>query len=659
MKNRLFMVLLGFSLYICADSQQDMDDALKKLEDGVWNGAGDMINGMGQSFGIVPSEYVYSFIVWNDTPYPICVLREDVINFMGATFDGKIEDNNPPLLLPFNNTGDKFYNKHLLFTVWLLTDSLDKPFFNGWEKAIQILATINPVASTLDIMIDTKIFKDFLATAIGVVFGPVIHESLKKYSIMNKMISLQEFKKEDYYYYRAYYDSSGMSSEYLGALQKTDDFVGIFFNNAEVFVILDFIKDDQQYSITMAPGSFSLLQSNTNKTNSIRPATLLTSDKKPSRVFNFRQAYNNNPIAKIPIAPEAIATVVCDNTDPKHPKCTPGPSKTYTYEVFNDHGQYVVGMQGLSIGRFHQPIPADKNINTPVVRDINPCECHLWVQSAAQFNNAQSKDKQSSSVALDLPSEQIWVYYQTKDYTFKQKVAPGTVLDFTLVRPQIAEKQAWLYVVSLATNDDAKAQAFLSRLASGKIGVGATSSQIQDFTISDNLSKILNNPLPNQNGIINDQAGSGINGVVLLVDGFLPRGVGSGPYYYTIAPVLLMPDQLSMMATSYTLSVASLPDPQKVFVQQAPAWIATYQSNAANVKVQVTQFLQQYGMDFLFDNPKDPIANKKLNSKGSIILDLLLNGPLSFKNPPLLWQAGTNNYVFGLGAKPDDWPVKT
>lgn len=642
-------------MQIIADSQQNMDDALDKLKKGIWDGAGNMIEGMGTSFGYVPSEYVNSFVVFNDAPFPVCVLREEVVNFMGATFDGKIEDNNPPLLLPFNNTGKRFYNKHLLFTVWILTDALDKSFFNGWDKAIKILAMINPPAAMLDITIGTQVFKDFLETALGVVFGPVIHESLKKYSILNKMIPLQKFNKDDFYYYRAYYDDSGMSSEYLGALATTDQFVGVFHNKAEVYVSMTFIKNDKEYTATLAPGTFSLLQSDSTHKYSIRPATLLDNNKKPSRVLSFKQTINNAHIAQVPIAPEGIATVECDTkTDPKHPKCTPGPSKTYTYQIFNDHGQYVVGMQGLSIGRFKPPVPDNNDVNKPVVRDINPCECHLWVQSAQQFNDAQSKDKTSSSTAIDLP-EQIWVYYRTKDYQFKQKVTPGSVLDFTLLRPQITEKQAWLYVVSLATTDDTKAEKFLNRLAAGEIGAGATSSQIQDFTISDNLSKILNNPLANHYGIINDMDGSGVNGVVLLADSFLPRGLGTGPYYYTVVPALFMPNQLSMMASSYTMTITGAPDPQKLFVQKAPVWVTAYATKTDQVKSEVTQFIQQYGMSFLFKNPKDPVANREFNDKGSIILNLLLEGPLSIKNPPILRQAGTNNYVFGLGSKPTDW----
>ena len=56
---------------------------------------------------------------------------------------------------------------------------------------------------------------------------------------------------------------------------------------------------------------------------------------------------------------------------------------------------------------------------------------------------------------------------------------------------------------------------------------------------------------PNQLGIIDDTKGSGVQGVVVLVDYFSPRGLGFGPYYYVVPPALIRVDQVSGLLGSF------------------------------------------------------------------------------------------------------------
>ena len=50
-------------------------------------------------------------------------------------------------------------------------------------------------------------------------------------------------------------------------------------------------------------------------------------------------------------------------------------------------------------------------------------------------------------------------------------------------------------------------------------------------------------------------------------------------------------------------------------------------------------------------------ADKKtLNATGRQGFDLFVYGPVSIANYPLIYQAGSNEYILQAGQKPTDWP---
>jgi hypothetical protein len=318
-------------------------------------------------------------------------------------------------------------------------------------------------------------------------------------------------------------------------------------------------------------------------------------------------------------------------------------------------------MQGLSIGNFPQPVSGK-------TRDINPVKCHVWRQSAAQAQQiaAQSKNAPDpNSIPFDA-NETFWVVYKTADYQLMQKIDAGRVVDFTVVRPQIKEKEAWLYGVTLQTTDDNLAKKFLDRLASGKIGQGAVYSQVGLVGDQFDLSKLQ----PNSNGKIvdvdpKDSTSSGVTGFVLFADRFLPTGVdSSADFYYYVQPPQLRIDQLisnmylddSDYIKDSSGAIVLKPDIMQELATNLVNWINGYAKDKVKVAADIKNYLAQKGNKSLFA-ATDPTTNAvAITPQGQHMIDALLTGPISIANYPLVRKSGVNYYVFGLGSKPDGWP---
>ena len=118
-----------------------------------------------------------------------------------------------------------------------------------------------------------------------------------------------------------------------------------------------------------------------------------------------------------------------------------------------------------------------------------------------------------------------------------------------------------------------KQKHFSKRLSDGVIGQGALEPfvTVPDFDASTVLKTITANP----KGIIDDTKGSGssgIQGLVLVVDYFSPRGLGYGPYYYTIQPALLRVDQVSGLFGSFL-------DTKKITGDRNGIWSRSHSKN--------------------------------------------------------------------------------
>ena len=243
----------------------------------------------------------------------------------------------------------------------------------------------------------------------------------------------------------------------------------------------------------------------------------------------------------------------------------------------------------------------------------------------------------------------------THDSTFQQKIKGGDVATFNVIRPQISEKKSALLVVFVLTNDDTKAKAFLKRMHDGVIGQDAIEPVISVSTFDEKT--VLNTIASNQKGIIDDTKGSGSSGVqavVLVVDYFSPRGLGYGPYYYTLSPALIRTDQVSSLLGSF-IDTKKVTGDLNTFAQslnqKVLTWIKNYAKNKTGVPLEIMTLLQQYGAAGFFEADK-----KTLNATGQQGFDLFVYGPVSIANYPLIYQAGSNEYILQAGQKPTDWP---
>jgi hypothetical protein len=618
-----FFLLITLCIF-CVKADDSADEALGNLKD-VWDGASKFVTGMAQSFGYVPSDYVYSVRVWNDSPGDVGVAKQEVTKVMGASFSGKVVRS--VVLKPYTNTGDWLHEK-LYFVLWLLIDK-GNTNYDEYKTKIEDYAYDG-----------TLVFPGF-GSAIGALIGSIMTtQALEKWELYSKTISQKD--EDNVYYFRAYTDKGTIKGEYLGAKTTTNDFSGVFYNSSNTNVSIKFMKDSLTYQALLEPGTFSLLNSTTTNPTSIRPGA------NEQRAFTFYQ--DSKVLAAIPISSEGI----CNMTqDPTTNKLVAGAPMVCTYEVFQGKNGPAIGIQGLAIGHYNQPFDSN-NPTKSVVRDINPMQCHFWYQSADQATKSQ-KEPSSSQAFFNLP-EQVWIFYKTKDYQYQKKVSAGDLIDFTLLRPRLSEKNAWLYVAGLQTTDDKKALNFLNRLADGAIGEDLKEpvTAISQFNENINLETIQ----PNNHGVIDDTKGSGIKGYVLLADKVLPRGVGFGPFYYQIRPLVVQLGQLIDLFGSYLNAklFAKVSDMNQEVSQKIEQWITMYPQNNQTVITQVTDYLQQKGVDQLITNTVSP--TRSLNERGKNAVTTLVSGPVSIAHYPYQQQAGTNEYVYYLGAAPDGWPTK-
>lgn len=618
-KKVLTTLVLCISWCMYAD---ELSDAFNGAVDGAKNsfsGVSNMVDGMAAAFTgeCHGANCYYTFAVWNDSPGPILAAREDVKKVLGADFDGDVIE--AYAIDPYKHFGGSpgvpFYHAHLYYKIALQIDKNNEHMYEQYGTT-----------------------------------APTSRSKPSWHSLYRKNIAIPDPDSSHVYYYRVYSQQGVVKAEYLGMKTTTDQFNGVFFNNSSFSgITLKFLKNKKTYQVTLEPGTFSTLSSDTEVEHSIRP------DSKEQRYFTFLR--DNKQFMQLPIPVEGIANMMQDPKNPK--KFIAGDPMVYTYEVYQGSSGPSVGLQGLSIGHYTQMIDP-KSTTKAVVRDINPVECHVWLQSAAQALQAQKASKDTPSF-LDFPG-QVWIIYQTHDSVIQQKITPGSVADFTLVRPQIAEQQAYLYVVALDTTDDAKAKQWLARFTKGTIGKDAHKlvAPIQKFDAATVLSTIMPSPY----GTIDDtaQGGSGVVGKVLLVDAFSPRGVGFGPFYYTINPMLIQLDQLRDTFVAFLDGKKMGTESAKeAFYQQFDTklieMIQTYPSKPQAVINQIFSWLQQYGYDRLFENPQASGSARVLNSLGKKARDILISGPVSIQNYPAFAQAGSNEYVLSGGQKPTTWPA--
>lgn len=652
-ENILDKVLVG-------DGGQKLQETVNSVVDGVkqaWDGAGAMLEGMGQGFGVVSKDYYYNYRVFNDAPAPIFVAEERLTGIMGTNFSGEIKKG--LVLMPNCNTKDEFYHRQLYVSVWICADENEKAIrryatgSKDWAKygtalgaPMLAMGLVVPAAVAVGLGAGLAALAGSIATVV----------TLHKYKLYEKDIYPWGKHDDNIYYYRAYTYQGKLKAEYLGFKGVTQAFSGQFYNSSNEPVLLKFIKDDVEYVITLEPHSFNNLESS-DKEHSIRPA------EGKERAFQFykNEAVEEKSLAYLPIGSEGLAYMTVDdkNKNETKPTYVVGGPMLYTYEV-HDAGAdgNKISVQGLSIGNYDQPVSGK-------IRDINPAQCHFWYKSATQETASLNKndDADNYTQPFDVP-ETVWISYKTKDSIFQQKINPGQVIDFNVVRPQLIEGNVNLFALALDTNDDAKAKKFLERLHQGVIGAQVLKTSVSKST---DTAILLTDLQPNQNSVIDDtqQNGSGVRGTLLLTDVFTPKGLGSGPFYYQIEPSVLHVDQFAnaiwyennSYETDAQGQVVLKKEIMQELKQKLPTWIATYKTNAQGAADALKIYLQEKGNEGLFVNAKVSTNSRQFNKQGAVLYQTLLTGPVSLKNYPIMRKAGTNYYILTWGEKPEGWPI--
>ncbi|MGB8467498.1 MAG: hypothetical protein WCE21_00685 [Candidatus Babeliales bacterium] len=622
MKCRVMVLLLTLSIgrYVRADQDtdsfnQNFDQTTTQIK-GAFTGGINSVKGMGMGFGMVPDSYQYTYRVYNDTPVPITIGEEKQTSVMGARFGGNL--NKSVALAPFTNSGEQFYKRKLFFSIWLSTQET-----NGKSNAFP---------TTIDQLKEMQ----------KKTFNTADKGTQQKNKFYDRLLTSWGPDDSNVYYYRVFSRRGALVGESLDVKGEGTAFLGQFINNSNKEVQLAFTYDATPYTVTLEQKTFSMLQTKADAPNAIRPP--VGTDR------GFTITDGTTPLAYIPIAPFGICNVSNTGTE-KNPKWTLESSLLYSYELYNDGSALRVDAQGLGIGNFSQPING-------LIRDITPVACSLWVKSTAQLKEQikkAQKDKQSPESSAELLFDEpytIWISYQTKDFQLLKQMNVGQLFNFSLIRPCVNEKQAWLYIVALSTNDAAKAKKFMTKLHTGSLGKQAFFTAIKD---PYNTTDIQNNLKPNSNGLLIEQD-TKIRGVVLLADCFFPQGTGSGTYYYELNPSVLRVDQFAQGIFFDKKYYSGADDKVQLsdsvlreLGENLKRWIFDYRKNAATTIADIKQYVIAH-IDTNF------ITNGALNSYGEQFFQQLIKGPVSIEHYPVIRKAGLNYFVFSLGAKPDGWP---
>jgi hypothetical protein len=576
------------------------------------------------SFGYCPSDYTYSMEVWNDLPTALIARLQSVVAVQGVHFNSTTAASQT--IAPYSSSGSSPFNDiHVCHALIHLA--------TRWQHSM-----IAP-------------------------------------NILTRPVDINPKDKHTYFYH-AFTLQGQPQGEFMGPgwyggpYTSSTAFDGIFFNNSPVEAFLQFTQTagstDQIHKVTLAPHSFSLLSSDTAQRRTLRSS-------KP-RSFSFITPKNT---ISVPLPPLGLAQSYFDAVSTS----TVTIPLTYTYELYQDkQGKFRVGVQGFNMGNHNQigitNIPGPTSLAP--LRDISPLDCSIWLQSPEHYQK-EMKTPNPSLLPYVLPTEQIWATYATKDYTLQQRLREGKATTFSIIRPQAQEKEGILYVFSLGTTHEARARRFLTEIVKNKDLIKNLTQVPATATIAQAIATALHAPPVAR---ITEPV-SGVSGLLLLTDTFIPYGGGQeAARAYTIPPSLLRADE------SFASIITAQLDPQQFankqqavaeFREHILSWLSTFQTQQStatkaapppgsitlstleryrsyleSLVPELVIYLKQKGSPTLFTNPTSPALERSFSAKGYELLYFIFFGPVSFTSPPLLRSAGSN--VSLTGHKPASWP---
>lgn len=599
--------------------------------------------GMAESFGMNPPGYNYSFRVLNFTNKNVTVEAERIKSFQGMFFyKGSIKT---VTLSPGGDTGATGFNDIGLYLKVKLS------YDNNLVYSNQII-NLNP-----------------------------------------------EYKKDGIvYFYNVCYANGGWNGEFLGPDTTTStEFQASIYNSINSTQTITFPFAGDSFTVSLDPNSFNILQDDINIPHCIRNSA-------GNRILDFGKAGN------MPIMAQGLA--VGTNQDGTWKNVS---AQQIHYKIIGSENNPEAVVQGYSPGNFDQ-------ITNTRLRSIAPVWCLIWNKSSEQMSPS------SGNLSFYPEGYSEWVAYKADGWSSKQygikdtliaQLPRGNALQFLLIRPMIDQpvklspsellqtenltvskkfakentldtlgvklspvdiytavpqlaptvSKAPLYIVSINTTDQTKAQQFLTNLLDGKLTVPQGPAAVTVDLTPEQEAQLLSQPFLNGPSAIVDPE-SGVSGYLLASDIFTPYGslqnsTLTGPYYYTVSPPTISTNQLynyiTLQSSGYLNTDAYSSEAEQTKIQTTlNGWITTaFTYPLKNGKMDktgiitqlrdsVTQFLQTYGSDILFKvvNGQPDRKTPTFSQVGNITINQILGGPQGIVNTPIQWVSGMNNSIY-------------
>jgi hypothetical protein len=419
------------------------------------------------------------------------------------------------------------------------------------------------------------------------------------------------------YTYHTFQDEGGNScAEEVGSGYSTSsEFMGIIYNNTQNVVPVSFTLGSKQLTIPLEPQSFNYLTD--VGTYQIRPTT---------------GALNFGSYGSVVVAQEGMGQAA---SAPQGQKATIPPTTSaapYNYEIY---GQTAFE-SGMGPGNFVQP-------TNGAMRSITPMPCYIWNQPA----NYSQATYSNTLIPVALPSESLWLLYtgpgwnaitQQLEQPFMGQIPAGQTVEALLIRPRLQDYTGRFYLIRLRTTDPNRAQAFLKSIANGTLKIPHLT--YEPALLTPKTISALQQPAPDSLGMLQDAQGT--QGYVMLEDVFLPYGLGSGPFYYSVpAPNYDVSQMFSTFTFLQSFSNSSQIQQMATTLQNALTnWIQTYFTDPASVQASMKDFLLTNGATNCVITGKD--GQKTLTAVGQTALNMMLYGPASITQLPICAMPGQN-----------------
>ncbi len=563
---RLFLVIFFIGIYSNVFSESSVDQ-VKGIGTSIWSS----IKSIPDEFvsfwkdikrmGTAPGDYIYQYLIFNDTDQPVWVGIQAMRSMMGAVF---------PQAKSWNTTKIEAYSKFPTAATIALQDvvvtSTENVFGSGKKSGKQKKTYNQSFGIVTDCAKEHYYFEMFIKKTDKDYSNHMPYQQHHDVISQIDKLDLSPDDKNSNYcdIYRVYMGKDLSGGKYVHSLKA--EMVGSISTTATTpykkAITMDSkvnsinIKNStmQDYYVGFYPQASST--STTSQTStSISAAQCVFLGLVEKKSFGLLSATGSiksfQPGLIAIYSSKTSKSPIVTLTVPQYSFN----SLPYTLEIYQDEGQSEISChwQGIMPGHYDMP--------TGRIKDITPIIGAFWYQSVAQANKASSKSGQS--FGYDLPGY-IWIVsYEENSKTSKVlgQVSPGQYVQFQIERAVIGDKKK-IYFLYSTIADSSKVNLFIQNLGSGKIGsslMNAYESKLDSFmsnpsgpkaiskdkkdkmsgsAITTIINEIALNTMQMNRGQIIDKD-SGVTAFVLGTDVFMPVGIGSGALYYVLTPSLL------------------------------------------------------------------------------------------------------------------------